>query len=93
MVFQNSKAALLASLFVLLCPSVMSLTVPPIDAPVPEVPWKYAKRGIHSPHTGRQYDTGACQNGPESRSCWGDYNIDTDSYKYWPSTGNTVKVR
>ncbi|TLS24808.1 hypothetical protein PpBr36_08867 [Pyricularia pennisetigena] len=30
-----------------------------------------------------------CQNGPNSRNCWGKYSIDTDFYKVVPDTGVT----
>lgn len=30
-----------------------------------------------------------CENSPTSRSCWGDYSIDTNYYEEFPSTGVT----
>ncbi|KAK4188254.1 putative laccase precursor [Podospora australis] len=30
-----------------------------------------------------------CQNGPKSRMCWGDFDIDTDDTTTWPNTGVT----
>jgi hypothetical protein len=34
-----------------------------------------------------------CTNGPQSRNCWADgFDIDTNPYKSWPSTGNVVEV-
>lgn len=33
-----------------------------------------------------------CTNGPSSRSCWGNYDISTDYYTKWPSTGVTRTV-
>ncbi|KAI6380858.1 hypothetical protein MCOR25_001527 [Pyricularia grisea] len=30
-----------------------------------------------------------CENGPDSRNCWGQYSIDTDFYKVYPDTGVT----
>ena len=32
---------------------------------------------------------GSCENGPNSRQCWGDYSIDTDYYEETPYTGVT----
>jgi hypothetical protein len=34
----------------------------------------------------------ACENSPTSRSCWGEYNIDTDFYSTVPNTGVTREV-
>lgn len=34
----------------------------------------------------------SCQNTPKSRSCWGQYDIDTNYYTTFPDTGNTVEV-
>nr|ACR16059.1 laccase 2 [Monilia sp. M5-3] len=33
----------------------------------------------------------ACQHGPTSRNCWGNYDILTDYYTTWPNTGRTVE--
>ncbi len=42
------------------------------------------------------YETGlesrqACENGPNSRRCWGQYNIDTNYYDVVPDTGHTAE--
>jgi hypothetical protein len=34
----------------------------------------------------------SCENTATSRSCWGDYNIDTDYYDVTPTTGVTREV-
>ena len=34
----------------------------------------------------------SCENTPTSRSCWGQYNIDTNYYTTGPTTGKTVEV-
>ncbi len=34
-----------------------------------------------------------CKNGPNSRSCWGEYTVETDSEAYWPRTGKTVQYK
>jgi len=34
----------------------------------------------------------SCQNTPNSRSCWNQYEIDTNYYTTFPHTGNTVEV-
>lgn len=34
----------------------------------------------------------SCENTPTSRSCWGNYNIDTDYYNVVPDTGVTREV-
>ncbi|KAH8891112.1 laccase [Thozetella sp. PMI_491] len=40
----------------------------------------------------RQAPVPGCQNGPTSRNCWGNYNIDTNYYEVFPNTGKTVEV-
>ena len=34
----------------------------------------------------------ACRNTPSSRSCWAEYDIDTNYYTTFPDTGNTTEV-
>lgn len=34
----------------------------------------------------------SCVNGPQSRHCWGSFDISTDYYQVIPDTGNTVEV-
>lgn len=33
-----------------------------------------------------------CENGPDSRQCWGNSTIDTDFDQTWPDTGDVVEV-
>ncbi|KAF1976436.1 hypothetical protein BU23DRAFT_48462 [Bimuria novae-zelandiae CBS 107.79] len=90
MLCNSTRAASLASLLVLLCPSVLSFAIQS-QRDALEVPWKLSRRGVVSSYNRRQYDTGACENGPKSRSCWGQFDIDTDHDREWPDTGNIVK--
>jgi hypothetical protein len=39
-----------------------------------------------------QNNNGSCANGPQSRQCWGSFDINTDYYEVTPDTGNTVEV-
>lgn len=34
-----------------------------------------------------QSETLLCENSETSRTCWGQYDINTDYYEYWPTTG------
>lgn len=34
----------------------------------------------------------ACTHSANARSCWGNYDINTDYYNTWPRTGKTVEV-
>lgn len=34
-----------------------------------------------------QNETSLCENSASNRTCWGQYNINTDYYEAWPTTG------
>jgi hypothetical protein len=42
-----------------------------------------------SPPTSNSLRRSSCENSPTSRSCWGEYSIDTDYYAETPQTGVT----
>jgi len=46
---------------------------------------------LHTP-SGKPRPTGACSNDRDTRRCWGNYGIDTDCEREWPSTGVVVEV-
>lgn len=37
--------------------------------------------------TQNQSETSLCQNSATNRTCWGQYDINTDYYEAWPTTG------
>ncbi|KAK0625459.1 laccase 2 [Bombardia bombarda] len=45
----------------------------------------------HSLETSLQPRQSNCENGPDSRNCWGNFSIDTNYYDVTPDTGNTVE--
>ena len=44
------------------------------------------------PALNRRQENCSCENTATSRSCWGDYSIDTDWYSVIPETGVTREV-
>lgn len=44
---------------------------------------------VRSPLAPRQNTTASCANSATSRSCWGEYSIDTNWYDVTPNTGVT----
>jgi hypothetical protein len=53
------------------------------------VPTTFA-RSLHQ--SARQTTSTSCENTATSRSCWGDYDLDTDYYEVTPDTGVTREV-
>jgi len=52
----------------------------------------YSERSVRTTHPigachPRNSSSTKCENGPTSRSCWGKYNINTNWYDEFPSTG------
>ncbi|KAK1907109.1 hypothetical protein P3342_006297 [Pyrenophora teres f. teres] len=86
------SASRVITLLGLLLPSVVSFVVPAteVGARKLEVPWK--KTGLYSGYRKRKDGHFAgCNHGPQTRGCWGDFDIDTDMDEEWPDTGKTVK--
>lgn len=50
----------------------------------------WVRAGVASiPNTSVSQPHGPCQNGPDSRGCWGEFSIDTNYYENGPRTGIT----
>ncbi|KAG9376047.1 Laccase [Pyrenophora tritici-repentis] len=80
------------TLLALLLPSAVSFVVPSTEVRPRnlEVPWK--KTGLYSGHRRRRDGSiASCNYGPQTRGCWGDFDIDTNMDEEWPDTGKTVK--
>lgn len=77
-----TKISSTTSLWVLLYPLALSSAVPAPNPTSLKVPVQHTRTGSTRSVVGNQYDTGACRNGPSTRSCWGDFSIDTDAYRH-----------
>ncbi|KAF9728360.1 hypothetical protein PMIN02_008335 [Paraphaeosphaeria minitans] len=81
--FPSPRLVYVALLLAIICPSVFSFALPKADDLI-----NLLKR---SPEPSNSVRNHSCQNGPQSRACWGDFDIETDMDASWPDTGNTVK--
>ena len=83
----------LFSLLALAAAGTSALSVPDISSPVVESPALPARDTFHryrrSGSTGNL--TSRCQNGPTSRHCWGEYDINTNYYDTIFYTNRTVE--